>query len=384
MGDRLPWPEWEVLLDPRFERRGAYLIPEGEFDWESSAGRTYVPATSSPTGSWRAGDALFAPLKHSRGHMLGIISVDEPLSGHRPDDAELQVLVAVAEHAAMALEASNEHAASERQQAALGRLLQVSSQMTETLAADAVLNSICEGISEALGFAKVALDIPDPETGVMQMHAGVGWGARGACRPDPAVAARAGAAAGSSIRDRGLLCDDPRRGAGPAARGAQRVPVGAKRRRPVGMGLPLADGAAVRPKRQCHRPDLGRRAARSADARATDAPADAAGVRKPGHGGARLGRPVRGDAISGRARPAHPTAQPARVHQPPPGCHRAVAALWEQFALLLCDLDGFKQHQRPARPHGRRRCVARVADPALPARCAVPTPSFASAATSSH
>ena len=177
MGDRLPWSEWEMLLDARFERRGAYLIPEGEFDWESSAGRTYVPATSSPTGSWRAGDALFAPLKHSRGHILGIISVDEPLSGHRPEDAELQVLVAVAEHAAMALEASHEHAASERQQAALGQLLQVSSQMTETLAADAVLTSICEGISEALGFAKVALDIPDPETGVMQMHAGVGWGA---------------------------------------------------------------------------------------------------------------------------------------------------------------------------------------------------------------
>ena len=141
MGDRLPWAEWELLLDARFERRGAYLIPEGEFDWESSAGRTYVPATSSPSRVVAGRRRAVRPAKHSRGHFLGIISVDEPLSGHRPDDAELQVLVAVAEHAAMALEASHEHAASERQQAALGQLLQVSSQMTETLSADAVLTS---------------------------------------------------------------------------------------------------------------------------------------------------------------------------------------------------------------------------------------------------
>ncbi len=177
LGERLPWAGWEPLLDPRFERCGAFFIPDGEFDWEASEGRRYVPSDAGKAGSWQAGDELFAPMMHSQGHFLGIISVGEPTSGQRPDDAALQVLVAVAEHAAMALEARHDHAASERQQAALGQLMQVSSQMTETLSADAVLESICRGISEALGFGKVALDLPHPETGLLHPHASQGWDA---------------------------------------------------------------------------------------------------------------------------------------------------------------------------------------------------------------
>ena len=114
-------------------------------------------------------------MQHSKGHFLGIISVADPESGNRPSDSELEVLAAVAEHAAMALEATHDHAASERQQAALGQLLQVSSQMTETLAADAVFESICHGIRDALGFGKVALDLVDPDTGILVLRASVGW-----------------------------------------------------------------------------------------------------------------------------------------------------------------------------------------------------------------
>jgi len=36
--------------------------------------------------------------------VLAIVSVDEPLSGHRLGDAELHVLTAVADHASLALE----------------------------------------------------------------------------------------------------------------------------------------------------------------------------------------------------------------------------------------------------------------------------------------
>ena len=39
-----------------------------------------------------------------RGSVLGFVSVDQPLSGRRPDDAELAVLMGVADHAAVVLE----------------------------------------------------------------------------------------------------------------------------------------------------------------------------------------------------------------------------------------------------------------------------------------
>jgi HD-GYP domain-containing protein (c-di-GMP phosphodiesterase class II) len=47
---------------------------------------------------------LLLPLRDASGEVLGIVSVDEPLSGRRPDDAELRLLMAVADHAGLALE----------------------------------------------------------------------------------------------------------------------------------------------------------------------------------------------------------------------------------------------------------------------------------------
>ena len=49
-------------------------------------------------------DELFVPFYGSDGSLLGIFSVGEPRSGRRPSDEELDVLVAMAEHAAAAVE----------------------------------------------------------------------------------------------------------------------------------------------------------------------------------------------------------------------------------------------------------------------------------------
>ena len=51
----------EELLDDRFARRGAYVVPAGEYDW--SRGRR---ASSRPAirGAWHPEDALFVPMRH--------------------------------------------------------------------------------------------------------------------------------------------------------------------------------------------------------------------------------------------------------------------------------------------------------------------------------
>jgi diguanylate cyclase (GGDEF)-like protein/PAS domain S-box-containing protein len=99
---------WAPLLDPRFRRAGVYFIPEGALDW-SEQPASYIPDLSPPADdehAWRPDDALFAPLEGSAGGRYGIISVDEPESGRRPDDQELQVLSAFGAHAALAIESS--------------------------------------------------------------------------------------------------------------------------------------------------------------------------------------------------------------------------------------------------------------------------------------
>jgi PAS domain S-box-containing protein len=168
--------EWHPLLDQRFLQRGAYLVPAGEFDWDEYSGSVYTPnlQVSDDPGAWHPDDALFAPLRGSDGRLLGILSVDEPLSGRKPDGDEIDVLVAVSEHAAIAVEAAQEAARAKANRDALGRLLEVSTRLNETRDADSLLGQVCSAISEALGFGKVAVQLLD-ETGRHNTAAAVGF-----------------------------------------------------------------------------------------------------------------------------------------------------------------------------------------------------------------
>jgi len=96
MGATTTWSEWGKFLVPEFEHDGAYFIPAGTIDWSSDTA-TYVPdrPASDDPGDWHPEDALLIPLTDSHGELLGIVSVDEPASGRRPDAAQLE-LVALA------------------------------------------------------------------------------------------------------------------------------------------------------------------------------------------------------------------------------------------------------------------------------------------------
>ena len=84
----------------------------------------------------------------SRGLLLGIISVDEPISGRRPADDELDVLVSLVDHAALAVEAAREAAESARHQRALEELLAVSSRITGETSNAEILRRVCTGIRD--------------------------------------------------------------------------------------------------------------------------------------------------------------------------------------------------------------------------------------------
>jgi len=168
--------DWERLLDDRFLRRGAYVIPHGEVDW-SAVGVTYVPAVESPSGpdAWHPEDALFVPMRHSDGHLLGILSVDEPATGLRATDEELDVLAALTAHAALAVQAAQESADAARHRLALEELFEVSSRLTSEPAVDDILRAVCSGIRDALGFLNVYAQLVDAQTARLEPRAAVGW-----------------------------------------------------------------------------------------------------------------------------------------------------------------------------------------------------------------
>src|SRR5204862_3195814 len=120
--------DYRPLLDERFLRRGAYVILAGAHDW-SSSGTIYSPPVDpvpDDPKAWHPEDVLLVPLKTSDGSLLGVMSVDEPASRRRPNNDDLDVLVTVAEHIALAIEDAQTIAVAERNRAGIEHLLKVS------------------------------------------------------------------------------------------------------------------------------------------------------------------------------------------------------------------------------------------------------------------
>jgi diguanylate cyclase (GGDEF)-like protein len=168
--------DWSGLLADRFLRRGAYVVLAGQFDW-SAAGESYVPDVAPGAGedAWDPQDGLFLPMRHHDGHLLGILSVDVPVSRRRATDEELDVLVAFADHAALAVQAAQEAAEAARHRLSLHQLLQVSSRLTAESGADEIMRDVCFAVRDALGFQNVTAAFIDRLSGLLKPRAAVGW-----------------------------------------------------------------------------------------------------------------------------------------------------------------------------------------------------------------
>src|SRR5918998_608678 len=72
LGATTAWSEWDALLDPRFDRGGAYFVPAGSTAWLDD-GATFIPdiQPSSDPNAWHAEDGLLVPLASADGEMLG-------------------------------------------------------------------------------------------------------------------------------------------------------------------------------------------------------------------------------------------------------------------------------------------------------------------------
>ena len=163
LGQTRGWEAWRPLLDERYERRGAYFVPHGEHDWDELT--TYIPSIepSNLPDAWHPEDALLVPMHHSEGHVLGILSIDEPVSGRRPRDEELDVLVALAAHGAQAIEAAREASSAARHREALEQLMRVSARLSSNASTEEILRAVCEATRETLGFDVVVVELADRE-----------------------------------------------------------------------------------------------------------------------------------------------------------------------------------------------------------------------------
>ena len=175
MGQTSGMEDWAGLLSERFLRDGAYFVPAGQYDWDEDPVRTYTPVleVSDDPDAWHPDDALMVPLRSAEGALLGIVSVDEPVTGRRPTPVELELLSTVVANAAVAVEQAQTAELGRRHRAAVEHLLAVSAQLTERRTEEEVLDAVCWGVREALGFHKVVAFLADD--GKLVPLSGVGF-----------------------------------------------------------------------------------------------------------------------------------------------------------------------------------------------------------------
>ena len=326
------------------------MIPHGTSTGTTTIGRRYIPdwEPSASPDAWHPDDELFVPMRHTDGHLLGILSVGEPRSGTRPSAHDVAGLVAVADHAALA---APERPGGGRRGLPPRRRCASScrspSRLTETLSAGAILQSVCEGISEALGFDKVCIDLPDPVTGVFTSRAATGWTLEDMRQNTPMTLwelaplldppfERQGCFllsledATARLPDALTMRRSEMNGRGPHAWDRHWLTVPMYDRDGEVIGLIWADDP------------------RSRLLPSTELPPGPARVREPGDRGARLGRALRGDALPGRARPAHPALQPARVQPPAAGGGVARPPLRHPVRARGARRRRLQGHQRPS------------------------------------
>ncbi|MBI5104563.1 MAG: GGDEF domain-containing protein, partial [Solirubrobacterales bacterium] len=155
----------------------------GEVATDQDAMPFYRPPgeRSAHAGAWDPDDLLVVVMRRANGDVLGVLSVDEPASGLRPTDEDLDRLVAVAHVAAVAIEQAQEAQRDADHRRALERLLHVSSRIADQRSRGGVLDAVCAGIQDALGFEKVAVMLPQDRE-MLRPAATAGWDAA-----DPAL-----------------------------------------------------------------------------------------------------------------------------------------------------------------------------------------------------
>src|SRR3954471_2999366 len=176
LGCTYSWQDWESMLSERFRRGAAYLVYAGELDWSTQSSKRIVAdiETIAAPDRWQVEDEIFVPSPHADGAMLGIFNVGSPESGRRPTEEDLEVLTLVVRHAARAVQRPQDAAKATAHRRGLEELLRVSSRLSETVSADAVLQAMCSGISEGLGFQRVLVQLRGEDSDLLVSAAGVG------------------------------------------------------------------------------------------------------------------------------------------------------------------------------------------------------------------
>lgn len=109
---------WALYAHEQYRIGRSYFVPAErggslfarEFTAQVASGNAHISVEQRPVRStrprrgWQANDMLFVPIQDRHGNVLGVVSVDSPRHGRRPQLADVQALEIFADQAATAIE----------------------------------------------------------------------------------------------------------------------------------------------------------------------------------------------------------------------------------------------------------------------------------------
>ncbi|PJF31537.1 MAG: hypothetical protein CUN51_04195 [Candidatus Thermofonsia Clade 1 bacterium] len=167
----IPLNRLEQLFKPEFQLSNSFFIP-AEHPLRKALDLSFVnvvPSVNPRTGAqaWQPEDLLLLPLRSSEGELIGVISVDEPRSGLRPNLRTVEALETFAYQAAFAIENYNllrayeaEAEATRRERDRLEQLYLATNEVQRAPDVPTRLAAIAESI-RALGWGRVAVTLRD-------------------------------------------------------------------------------------------------------------------------------------------------------------------------------------------------------------------------------
>ncbi|MGD8454831.1 MAG: GAF domain-containing protein [Anaerolineales bacterium] len=107
-GARYGWDQLDPMIQPDYRRGDSYFIPYSKSSELPSLIPDYalmvltIPDDSE--NAWQPGDRLVVPLQNNQAHPIGLIAVDAPRDGLRPDDLSIETLEFFAAEAALVID----------------------------------------------------------------------------------------------------------------------------------------------------------------------------------------------------------------------------------------------------------------------------------------
>jgi diguanylate cyclase (GGDEF)-like protein len=153
-----PRADFDRLPEMAQERLPGVFFVSDEAFWDGISNVIFSPdwRASADPAAWGEFDGLFVLLHDADGKLLGNLSIDEPISGLRPTDADLRLLRAISSHAAYALDNARRGERAAEVARIQSTLLSASSTLAACASTFELLQRACDTIVPRLGFERAA------------------------------------------------------------------------------------------------------------------------------------------------------------------------------------------------------------------------------------